>query len=103
MAENDDININLGKQIPPFPLCWKSKFCRITRRTERLETPIETTKWSDEEGVEYIQKGDILNIDAIKRLYTYFKKNLENSIIKPLILNVFIQFGNELKSSLIAH
>ncbi len=59
MAENDDDIINLGKQIHLLSR-YAGRVILTSRRTERLEArPIETTKWSDEEGVEYIQKEEI--------------------------------------------
>ena len=102
MAENDDDIINLGKQIHLLSR-YAGRVILTSRRTERLEArPIETTKWSDEEGVEYIQKrGDILNIDAIKKAGIPTLKKITRELNnKPLILNVFIQFANELQSSL---
>ena len=90
MAENDDDIINLGKQIHLLSR-YAGRVILTSRRTERLEArPIETTKWSDEEGVEYIQKrGDILNIDAIKKAGIPTLKKITRELNnKPLILNV---------------
>ncbi|GAF55082.1 hypothetical protein JCM18901_700 [Psychrobacter sp. JCM 18901] len=56
MAENDEDIINLGKQINLLSR-YAGRVILTSRRTERLEArPIETSKWSDEEGAEYIQK-----------------------------------------------
>lgn len=102
MAENDEDIINLGKQINLLSR-YAGRVILTSRRTERLEArPIETTKWSDEEGAEYIQKrGAALGIEAINKAGVSTLKRITRELNnKPLILNVFIQFANELKSSL---
>ncbi|MER8077390.1 hypothetical protein [Acinetobacter pittii] len=102
MAENDEDIFNLGKQINLLSR-YAGRVILTSRRTERLEArPIETTKWSDEEGAEYIQKrGRVLEIESINKAGLPTLRRITRELNnKPLILNVFTQFANELQSSL---
>lgn len=102
MADNDEEIEYLGRQIQ---LLSKhiGRVILTSRRREPIEArPIETSKWSDDEGADYIQKrGSALNVKAINSAGVSTLRKITRDLNNtPILLDVFVQFANESQASL---